>query len=355
MEVMSAEAAKQHLDPSKKTVIITGVTGQDGSLMADWLLKTTDYNIVGGARRLSVANHKNIDHLENNPRFHVVNFDLTDTHSIDKLINLIKPDFFINLAAQTFVKSSWDFPVQTWETNTTAVIHILEAIRQYCPSCRYYNAGSSEEFGNVSYSPQDEEHPLRPRSPYGASKAAARQIVKVYRESYKLFAIQSWLFNHEGPRRGKEFVTRKISSKIGEMARAFTHSKPYSSIELGNLDAQRDWSDAEDLVRAIWMMLNQSEPREYVVSSGESHSIREFIEIAFEIIGVKGTWQGSGADEQYLLRGYKTPLVKINPAFYRPAEVDLLCGNSNRIRTELGWTPVTNFRQLVEKMVRFDL
>lgn len=365
MEIMSANVASLKLDPSKKTVMITGVTGQDGSHMADYLLANTDYNIVGGARRLSVDNHKNISHLEGEPRFHLVNFDLTDTHSIDKLIHLIKPDYFINLAAQTFVKSSWDFPVQTWETNTTGVLHILEAIRLHAPKCRYYNAGSSEEFGDVLYSPQDEQHPMRPRSPYGASKAAARQIVKVYRESYNLFAIQSWLFNHEGTRRGKEFVTRKISSKVVEIYKnVINPSKDavVSPIELGNLDALRDWSDAEDLIVAIWLMLNNKIPVEYVVGSDECHSIREFVELAFYNVGIRGTWIGSGSDEIFWYESGPNPLpsnectlVKINPAFYRPAEVERLCGNSSKIRTELKWTPKTSFADLVAKMVDHDL
>lgn len=753
MEIMSADNIKNKLNQSEKTVFITGVTGQDGSLMADYLLNTTTYNIVGGARRLAVHNHLNIGHLEDNPRFNLVNFDLTDTHSIDKLIISLQPDYFINLAAQTFVKSSWDFPVQTWECNTTGVLHILEAIRQHQSKCRFYNAGchstdtrvltpnglkyytemkigdlvysinqttnelelkkikkvfeydfkgelmefkngglrvtpnhtmlyktsrnkilskqakdfihmsdvkypinlpykgkmlekmidltefipiqkrkgnknygkhitsinaydlmyliglyigdgscrimkkkrkvkclfenrernsfgqfsshsenydefeveyqcpqcvldipandecfpkvistlernnikwklhgtcditfhqwginpyfsecghlastkkipswifeldssyqlkvlegirdsdgdkrnnistvseqlqqdllklhincgiiptfrqrpprsvtlkdgrvingnypernvyalkentgyqrgkwkaipyegkvwcfeiednhnflverhgkltfsgnSSEEFGDVLYTPQDENHPMRPRSPYGASKAAARQLVKVYRESYNLYAIQSWLFNHEGIRRGKEFVTRKISSKVAEIYKAIINNNEITSLELGNLDAMRDWSDAEDCVKAIWLMLNQEEHnknfttyrpfpstelKEYVVSSGESHCIREFIEIAFRTLGIEGTWVGEGLNEtfQYLTgpvpkETIKTTLVKINPAFYRPAEVEQLCGDSSKIRTELNWTPKTSFKQLVEKMVKNDL
>ncbi len=362
MEIMSADIVSTKLDQSTKTVMITGVSGQDGSLMADYLLKTTPYNIVGGARRLSVENHSNIKHLDGNPKFHLVNFDLNDTHSINKLIHLIKPDYFINLAAQTFVKSSWDFPVQTWETNTTGVLHILEAIRQYAPKCKTYSAGSSEEFGNVVYSPQDENHPMRPRSPYGASKVAARQLIKVYRESYGLFAIQSWLFNHESPRRGKEFVTRKISTKVNEIYRSL-HGKftPIVPIELGNLDAYRDWSDAEDCVRAIWAMLLNSDPVEYVVSSGESHSIREFVEIAFSVVGIKGEWKGTGIDETYQYvsgpvssNSIEGTLVRINPTFYRPAEVETLCGNSNKIRNELKWSPKTSFKELVTKMVIYD-
>lgn len=365
MEIMSSNAISSMLDKTKKTVIVTGVSGQDGSHMVDYLLANTDYNIVGGARRLSVDNHKNIEHLEGVNRFHLVNFDLTDTHSIDKLIHLIQPDYFINLAAQTFVKSSWDFPVQTWETNTTGVLHILEAIRLHSPKCRCYNAGSSEEFGDVLYSPQNELHPMRPRSPYGASKAAARQIVKVYRESYNLFAIQAWLFNHEGTRRGKEFVTRKISSKVVEIYRNIINPSKdavVTPIELGNLDALRDWSDAEDLIVAIWLMLNNNTPSEYVVSSGVSHSIREFVEIAFSRVNIQGKWIGSGPDEIFWYESGPKPLpsdqcvlVKINPAFYRPAEVERLCGDSTKIRTELKWTPRTSFNDLVVKMVDNDL
>lgn len=737
---MSADDVKLKLNKSEQTVFVTGVTGQDGSLMVDYLLKNTTHNIVGGARRLAVHNHQNINHLKGNPRFNLVNFDLTDTHSIDKLILAIRPDFFINLAAQTFVKSSWDFPVQTWECNTTGVLHILEALRHHQPACRFYNAGchdtntrvmtpnglkyyteikvgdlvysinpetrdlelkpvmkifeydyngslmefkdgglrvtpnhtmlyktkrgkilskkalsfvllldvkypinkpykgkvleetvdlsefipvpkkngnrcygkhissinsydlmyliglyigdgscriinkrkkvkclfgersrneigqfishssdletefdveykcpqcvlsipasdkcfskvinalerngikwslhgtcditfhqwglnpyfsecghsastkripkwifeldssyqlkvlegildsngddrnnvstaskqlqqdllelyircgimptfgqrpprtvtskngnvikgnfpehwvhglkentgyqrgkwknipytgkvwclevkdnhnflverngkltfsgnSSEEFGNVEYSPQDEKHPLRPRSPYGASKAAARQIVKVYRESYNLFAIQSWLFNHEGPRRGKEFVTRKVSAKAVEIYKNIRDGNTVTPLELGNLDAMRDWSDAEDCVRAIWMMLNNKEPKEYVVSSGESHSIREFVEIAFEYLGIGGSWTGPQDKEKEVfwysngprpLPSNECSIVRINPVFYRPAEVERLCGDSSKIRSELGWKPHTNFRQLVEKMVDHD-
>lgn len=362
MQIMSVDVAKLKLNPAEKTVMVTGVSGQDGSHMADYLLKTTTYNIVGGARRLSVENHINIAHLARNPRFHLINFDLTDAHSVECLVTKIQPSYFINFAAQSFVQSSWDFPAQTWDTNSRSIIHILEAIRNNAPFCRFYNAGSSEEFGNVAYTPQDEKHPMRPRSPYGASKAAARQLVKVYRESYNLFAIQAWLFNHEGTRRGKEFVTRKISNKVAEIHYNLTHFNEMSSLELGNIDACRDWSDAEDCIEAVWLMMHNTVPTEYVVSSNENHTIREFIELAFLSVGIEGKWEGTGIDEIY--RYVKGPvasenindvLVKINPAFYRPAEVDTLCGNSDKIREELGWVPKTSFQQLVEKMVKNDM
>jgi dTDP-4-dehydrorhamnose reductase len=227
MEILNINGAAKFID-NNKTVFITGVTGQDGSHMVDYLLKNTDYMIFGGARRLSIKNHENIKHLEKEPRFKLVNFDLSDAHAINSIVKDLRIDYFINLAAQSYVGSSWDFPVQTWECNTTGVIHILEAIRQHRPNCRFYNAGSSEEHGNVAYVPQDENHPCRPRSPYGASKAAARHLVKVYRESYNLYAIQGLLFNHEGTRRGEEFVTRKITKGVARIKKALLEGKDIS-------------------------------------------------------------------------------------------------------------------------------
>jgi GDPmannose 4,6-dehydratase len=344
-------------------VFVTGVTGQDGSHMVDYLLENTDYTIIGGARRLSIKNHENIAHLDNNPRFKLVNFDLSDAHSISKIVEKLKPDYFINLAAQTFVGSSWDFPAQTWECNTTAVIHILEAIRQHKPSCRFYNAGSSEEYGNVEYIPQDEKHPAKPRSPYGASKSAARQLVKVYRESYNLYAIQGLLFNHEGTRRGEEFVTRKITKGVARIKKAILENKSFEPIELGNVKAKRDWSDAEDFVKGIWLMLNQNTPNEYVLSSNETHTIAEFVWYAFKSANIEGAWHGQAESAEFSIstkdamkyEPISSVLVKINPKFYRPAEVDLLLGDSTKARNELEWKPETSFEQLVEKMVTNDL
>jgi GDPmannose 4,6-dehydratase len=348
---------------TEKLVFVTGVTGQDGSHMVDYLLKNTTHTIIGGARRLSIKNHENLAHLDNNPRFKLVNFDLSDAHSISKIVEKLKPDYFINLAAQTFVGSSWDFPSQTWECNTTAVIHILEAIRQHKPTCRFYNAGSSEEYGNVEYTPQDEKHPAKPRSPYGASKSAARQLVKVYRESYNLYAVQGLLFNHEGTRRGEEFVTRKITKGVSRIKKAISESKPFEPIELGNIKARRDWSDAEDFVDGIWKMLNQEIPNEYVLSSNETHTIAEFVWYAFKAAGIEGAWHGNGTGAEFSIsttdyekyQPTSSVLVKINPKFFRPAEVDLLLGDSTLARKELNWSPKTNFEGLVEKMVRNDL
>ena len=348
-----------------KKVIITGVTGQDGSHMADFLLKNTDHTIIGGVRRLSVKNHQNIEHLLENERFFLIDLDVTDAENIDRVIFKHKPDYFINFAANSFVGSSWEMPVNHMQTNCMAVLHQLEAIRKHSPKCRYYNAGSSEEFGDVICEPQTEEHPLRPRSPYGASKCAARHLVKVYKDSYDLYAVQGWLFNHEGTRRGAEFVTRKITQNVARIAGEYANKKTFKPLMLGNIDSKRDWSDAEDFVDGIWRMLNQEkywthvwkkQPDDYVLSSNETHSIKEFIEEAFNFAGFhRGVcrWEGIGKDAKYY-HG-EDLLMEVDSQFYRPAEVDLLWGDSDRARRELGWKPKTNFIQLVNKMVKYDM
>ena len=349
-------------------VIITGVTGQDGSHMVDYLLKNTNLIIFGGVRRLSIYNHSNIKHI-NSDRFHLINFDLNDSNNINKVIEKIQPDYFINFAAQSYVACSWDFAKITWETNCTSVIDILEAIKMYKPTCRLYQAGSSEEFGNVSYSPQDENHPLKPRSPYGASKVASRQIIKVYRESYNLYAIQGWLFNHEGTRRGEDFVTRKITKNVARIYNLIKKNENINPIELGNIYAKRDWSDAEDFIDGIWKMLNQEiynknysgTLTEYVFSSNETHTIKEFVELAFKNIDIVGYWKNDTNDNINEIFCYNNNnnkeiiLVKINPSFYRVAEVDLLLGNSNKARNELNWNPNVSFTELVKKMVKNDI
>lgn len=389
--VMKIKNIQDIIRPSGSVAFVTGVTGQDGSHMVDYLLRETNLSVIGGARRLSVENHLNLKHLENEPRFQLVNFDLTDSHSIYKIIEYAKPDYFINFAAQSFVASSWDFARQTWECNSTAVLDCLEAIKRLRPSCRFYNAGSSEEFGNIAYEPQDENHPERPRSPYGASKAAARTLVKVYRESYGIYAVQGWLFNHEGPRRGEEFVTRKITKGVARIFKSIVNEEQVVPIELGNLDAERDWSDAEDMMDAVWRMLNQerynvsgflpdglksyqitdykkfvqgqivSKIKDYVVGSGEKHNIREFVEKAFELVGINGEWIACGIDEEYryssgpIASTDSFVLVKVNPNLYRPAEVEVLLADPTKIKTELGWSPKTTFEGLVDKMITNEL
>jgi GDPmannose 4,6-dehydratase len=345
-----------------KKVIITGVTGQDGSYMVDYILNNTDYFVYGVRRRSSNPNLENIQHNLNNERFKFVIGDLSDSNSIDEIVKDIKPDYFINFAAQSFVGSSWQIPLQTFDATALGVLRCLEAIRKYAPNCRFYSAGSSEEMGDVLYSPQDLKHPIRPRSPYGAAKAAARHITKVYRDSYNLFAIHSILYNHESERRGEEFVTRKITKGVARIYNALKNNIDFAPIELGNLDAKRDWSHAEDFINGIWLMLNQDKPKEYILSSDETHSIREFVEKAFLAIDIKGSWiyNGDGRDEDEAFyfkdnEGNYKQLVKINPKFFRPAEVDLLLGNSSEARNELNWKPKISFNELVKRMVKSDI
>lgn len=367
-------------------IIVTGILGQDGANMVEYLLKNTTAEIYGMIRRSSNPNFINCLNFVGDSRFKLVYGDLSDSVSIDNLVREIQPDYFINFAAQSFVGCSWNIPLQTFDTNATGVVRCLEAIRRFKPNCRFYSAGSSEEFGDVSAIPQDITHPIRPRSPYGASKAAARHAVKVYRESYNLYAIHGILFNHEGIKRGEEFVTRKITKGVARIYHALKNNKTFDPIELGNLDAKRDWSDSEDFVDGVWKMLNQEIYREedfqpelyreesysknllknikdYVLSSNETHSIREFIEIAFKEINIEGVWHGSGTNEEYSISTkyaimndpLSSVLVKINEKFYRPAEVDLLIGDSSPAREELGWIPKTNFENLVKKMVAHDI
>lgn len=365
-----------------KLILITGVNGQDGSHMADYLLKNTDYEIRGMIRRSSKPDYSNIQQALKNPRFKLVIGDLGDSQSIDNLVKELKPDYFINFAAQSFVGSSWQIPEQTFDSGAMGVLRCLEAIRKHTPNCRFYNAGSSEEFGDIEYSPQDENHPPRPMSPYGAGKSAARGLVRVYRHSYNLYAIQGYLFNHEGTRRGEEFVTRKISKGAARIYHAIKNNQSFEPIELGNLDAKRDWSDSEDFIEGIWMMLNQEECRkdrvykddhsppsvnwikEYVLSSGETHTIREFVELAFKEAGIEGLWvSGAHPENEVYVRTINYPnvlvgggcLVKIDPKFYRPAEVKLLLGDSSAARKDLGWKPKTSFQELVKKMIRNDI
>ena len=339
-----------------KKAIVTGVTGQVGSYMADFLLKFTNMKVYGAIRRLSVPNHKNIEHIKD-PNFELIEMDLGDEHSIFTTVQEIQPDYFINFAANSFVGNSWHMPVNHFDTNALGVMRQLEAIRKICPNCRYYNAGSSEEFGDVMYSPQDLNHPPRPRSPYGASKVAARQIVKVWRDSYKLFAIQGYLFNHESERRGEEFVTRKISINVARIKKELDEGKKPEPFDLGNIEAKRDWSHAYDFVRAVWLMLNQDKPKDYLLASGETRTVREFVEKAFEAAEIETHWHEEDNPIDTKLIHNKTGyiLLKINKDFYRPAEVELLLGDPSEAQKDLHWEKSVDFSTLVRRMVEHDI
>ena len=342
-----------------KKVLITGILGQDGANMAEYLLSLEgDMEIVGMMRRTSNVNKSNIESFENHPSFSLVYGDLTDDVSINKVVKETQPDYFINFGANSFVGCSWDMPLQVFDVNTLGVIRSLEAIRKFKPECRFYSAGSSEELGDVDYSPQDIKHPIKPRSPYGASKAAARHIVKVYRESYNIFAIHSILFNHEGLRRGEEFVTRKITKGVARIKHSIDQVEDFRPLQLGNVSSKRDWSDSEDFVRAVWLMLNQEEPKEYVLSSNETHSVKEFVSLAFQEAGIAGAWSGEGLDEKFKANFFPRQdkiLAEVNEDFYRPAEVAILYGDSDPARTELGWKPKISFEDLVKRMVTQDI
>ena len=339
-------------------ILITGVTGQDGSNMVRYLLNNTNCHIYGAIRRLSVANHLNIEDIHNE-RFELIHLDILDQQSIYNNVRNIKPDYIINFAAQSFVGESWNSPIQTFTTNTLPVMYFLEAIRELVPSCRFYSAGSSEELGDVDYVPQDLKHPLKPRSPYGASKCAARHLVKVYRESYNLFAIHCILFNHEGIRRGKEFVTRKITSNIARIKKELDTNVDVKPFELGNIFSIRDWSDSEDFVEAVWKMINQPEPREYVLSSNETHTVKEFIDLTCKYAGLNEELLEWKIDEveplNTVLLYNNNVILKINEKLYRPAEVDLLYGDSTETRIAINWVPKTSFNELVKKMIEWDI
>jgi GDPmannose 4,6-dehydratase len=313
-----------------KRAIITGITGQDGSYLAELLLEK-GYEVVGMVRRSSAPNLWRIEHLLD--RLTLKPADLLDQLSMIRLIDEVRPHELYNLAAMSFVPASWDQPMLTGEYNSQGVTRLLDAVRRVDPTIRFYQASSSEMFGKVRETPQRETTPFYPRSPYGVSKVFAHYITVNYRESYSLFAVSGMLFNHESPRRGLEFVTRKVTDGVAriKLGRANT-------LSIGNLDAHRDWGYAGDYVRAMWLMLQQDRPDDYVIATGVSHSVRDLIEIAFAHAGLD--WQ---------------KYVRVDPALLRPAEVEHLLGDSTKARQVLGWSPQVNFRQLIEMMVDADL
>jgi GDPmannose 4,6-dehydratase len=335
-----------------KAALITGVTGQDGSYLAEFLL-SKEYDVYGIARYCSEKKHERIEHIKPNPRFHLMEGDLTDTARINSIVNLFQNYDIVevyNLGAQSHVKVSFDQPEYTANVDALGTLRILEAIRQtkFTSKFKFYQAGTSEMFGKIQEPLQSETTPFYPRSPYGVSKLFGYWITKNYRESYGMFACTGILFNHESERRGAEFVTRKITLGLDEW---FRTGKP---IELGNLDAKRDWGHAADYVEAMWLMLQQEHPEDFVIGTGETHSIREFIELACNEMGMKIQWSGEGADEVGTTPG-GDGVIKVNPAFYRPAEVDVLIANCSKARTLLNWTPKVSFKELVKRMITHDV
>jgi GDPmannose 4,6-dehydratase len=333
----------------KKTALITGISGQDGAYLAA-LLSGKGYRIVGAARRSASGGLWRLRELGVESDVEVVDLELAEHSNVEEVIRRVQPDEVYNLAAQSFVGSSFETPLFTSDVNALGVLRILEAIRRHRPEAKYYQASTSEMFGKVSEKPQNEKTPFHPRSPYGVAKLFGHWATVNYREAWGLFAASGILFNHESPLRGEEFVTRKITMAV---ARQATGSE--RPLRIGNLDARRDWGFAEDYVGAMWAMLQEDQPDDFVIASGETHSVREFITLAYECAGIPVGWVGEGVDEKALESGTGRVLVEVAPEFLRPAEVDYLIGDSKKARDRFGWSPTLDFAGLVEIMVRRDM
>lgn len=332
-----------------KTAIITGITGQDGSHLADFLLEK-GYRVVGITRRVSSEPPSRMrKHLWDK----VIQFsgDLLDSFSLERAIKEYEADEFYNLAAQSHVGISWEQPELTLKINTLGTLACLKAIHIIKPDTKFYQASTSEMFGNINNSAQNEKSPFYPRSPYALSKLTSHWLTVNYRESYNMFAVSGILFNHEGPRRGKNFVTRKISNYVAN----YKLGRVREPLQLGNLDARRDWGYAPDYVRAMWLMLQQEEAEDFVIGTGENHSVREFVEEAFKLIGVSLNWRGKGVDEGGLRSDTGEVVVKVTPKLFRPVDVHNLKADPRKAKEKLGWEPTVSFKELVKLMVAADL
>lgn len=339
----------------RKVALITGITGQDGSYLAELLLEK-GYEVHGIIRRASTFNTKRIDHLYQDPHGEDVRLflhygDITDSSNLNRLLEKIRPDEIYNLAAQSHVGVSFDSPEYTAEATGVSSLRILDAIRESGVKAKFYQASTSELFGGLpGTAPQSEKTPFYPKSPYGVAKLYSYWITVNYRESYNIFACNGILFNHESPRRGETFVTRKITR-----AAAAIHLGMQDKLYLGNMDAKRDWGHAKDYVEGMWRILQQDKPADFVLSMNETHTVREFVELAFAELGYEIEWQGTGVDEKGIDKKSGRVLVEIDPRYFRPAEVELLWGDSTKARTELGWEPKYSFMDLVKEMVQSDL
>ncbi|XP_039951188.1 GDP-mannose 4,6 dehydratase [Bactrocera tryoni] len=362
-----ASGSQQTSDPNRrqengsgdcrKIALITGITGQDGSYLAEFLLKK-NYEVHGIIRRASTFNTSRIEHLYANPVAHqggkmkLHYGDMTDSSSLVKIISMVKPTEIYNLAAQSHVKVSFDLSEYTAEVDAVGTLRILDAVRT-CgmeKTVRFYQASTSELYGKVVETPQNEKTPFYPRSPYACAKMYGFWIVINYREAYNMYACNGILFNHESPRRGENFVTRKITRSVAKI-----FHQQLESFELGNLDSKRDWGHAMDYVEAMWMMLQLEKPADFVIATGETHSVREFVEESFKFIGREIVWQGEGVDEVGIEKDTGVVRVRINPKYFRPTEVDLLLGDSSKARQELKWSPKVTFKELIKDMMEADI
>jgi GDPmannose 4,6-dehydratase len=337
-----------------KTALITGITGQDGSYLAELLLEK-GYKVHGLIRRASTFNTSRVDHIfqdphESHKRLSLHYGDIADSSNLSRLIEKIRPDEIYNLAAQSHVRVSFDIPEYTGDVTAIGVLRILDAIRETGIKTKFYQASSSEMYGLVQAVPQNEETPFYPRSPYGVAKVYGYWITKNYRESYGLFTCNGILFNHESPRRGETFVTRKTSRGLARIKLGID-----DVLYMGNLDAKRDWGYAKDYVEGMWLMLQQEKPDDYVLATNETHTVREFIEIAARCLGIDLQWKGDGVNETGLDQKTGKTIIKIDPVYFRPAEVDLLIGDYSKAEQKMGWKPKIKFKELVELMVNADL
>ena len=330
-----------------KKALITGITGQDGSYLAELLLEK-GYEVYGIMRRKSVVDYGNVEHIKDKLNF--IYADMTDVVSLIRAMKISQADEVYNLAAQSFVATSWEQPLATADIDAIGVTNMLEAIRTVKPEARFYQASTSEMFGLVQEMPQKETTPFYPRSPYGVAKLYGHWITKNYRESYDLYACSGILFNHESERRGKEFVTRKITDAVARIKLGVQ-----DHLELGNMDSKRDWGHSKDYVHAMWLMLQQDAADDYVVATGETRTVREFVELAFGHVGIDVEWKGEGVDEIGIDKATGKTIVKVNPKFFRPAEVDVLLGDPAKAEKKLGWKRDISFSQLVERMVKNDM
>lgn len=331
-----------------KTALITGISGQDGAYLARLLLDK-NYRVVGARRRTSTSAIPRLDALGIGGAIEFVDFDLAELTNIMRALERVKPDEIYNLAAQSFVALSFEQPIYTADADAIGVMRLLEAVRVIIPSARFYQASTSEMFGQAQSAPQDETTPFYPRSPYAISKLFAHWTTVNYRESYGIGATSGILFNHESPLRGREFVTRKVTLSLAQIRHG-----DLDVLELGNLDAGRDWGFAADYVEGIWLMQQQPQSDDFVLATGETNSVRRFVEIAAGHLGFDIEWTGAGVDEQGIDRRTGKTIVRVNPAFYRPAEVDALVGNAAKARRVLGWQPKVTFATLVAMMVEAD-
>lgn len=331
----------------KKSALITGITGQDGSYLAELLLEK-GYEVYGIMRRKSVVDYGNVEHIKDKIKF--IYADMTDLISLVNAMKISQADEVYNLAAQSFVATSWEQPLATAEINAIGVTNMLEAIRNTKPECHFYQASTSEMFGLVQEIPQRETTPFYPRSPYGVAKLYGHWITKNYRESYDMYACSGILFNHESERRGKEFVTRKITDAVARIKQGVQ-----DYLELGNMDSKRDWGHSKDYVMAMWLMLQQEKADDYVIATNETRTVREFVEKSFSHVDIDIVWQGEGINEIGIDKATNKTVVKINPKFFRPAEVDILLGNPEKAEKELKWKREISFEHLVERMVKNDM